>query len=129
MSIADRNPLNKAAILETALRLADDWGIEALSMRKLAGELGVKAMSLYNHVAGKDEIIDGIVELVVAEIELPSPADNWKTAMRRRARSAHEVLMRHRWATLAIVSRSTAGPAMLRYVNATIACLREAGFS
>lgn len=98
-------------------------------MRKLAEKLGVQAMSLYNHVANKDEILDGIVDRVVSEIELPRIRDDWKVAMRRRAMSAHEVLLRHPWSTLALVSRVNAGPAMLRYVDATLGCLREAGFS
>jgi hypothetical protein len=86
-------------------------------------------MSIYNHVANKDDIIDGIVELAVSEIELPGISDHWKTAMRKRAVSAQEVLVRHPWATLVLVSRPNAGPAMLRYVNATFASLRGAGFS
>ena len=86
-------------------------------------------MSLYNHVANKDDILDSIVDMVVGEIQIPSLHDDWKTAMRRRANSAHLVLLRHPWATLALVSRANAGPAMLRYVDATIGCLREAGFS
>jgi AcrR family transcriptional regulator len=98
-------------------------------MRKLGEALGVKAMSLYNHVANKDDILDGIVDMVVGEIEVPNLRDDWKVAMRRRANSAHQVLLRHPWATLALVSRANAGPAMLRYVNATLGCLREAGFS
>ncbi len=98
-------------------------------MRKLAQELGVQAMSLYNHVANKDDIIDGMVDLVVSEIELPDLNLDWKTAMRRQAMSAHEVLVRHPWATLPLVSRLNTGPAMFRYFNATLACLCEAGFS
>jgi AcrR family transcriptional regulator len=86
-------------------------------------------MSIYNHVANKDDIIDGIVELAVSEIELPDINDHWKTAMRKRAVSAQEVLVRHPWATLVMVSRPNAGPAMLRYVNATLASLRGSGFS
>jgi AcrR family transcriptional regulator len=122
-------PLSRTLILETALRITDRDGVESLSMRKLAKELGVKAMSLYNHVANKDDILDSIVDMVVGEIEIPNLHENWKTAMRRRANSAHEVLLRHPWSTIPLVSRVNAGPAMLRYVNATIGCLREAGFS
>lgn len=98
-------------------------------MRKIAQELGVKAMSLYNHVANKDDLINGIVDIVISEIEVPSLEDDWKVAMRRRAISAHEVLLRHPWATMPIVSRINVGPAMLRYIDATLGCLREAGFS
>lgn len=111
------------------MRLADDSGIESLSMRKVAQALGVKAMSLYNHVANKDDMLDGIVDIVVSEIEVPDLSVDWKTAMRQRAISAHEVLLRHPWASLPMVSRINVGPAMLRYVDATLGCLLEAGFS
>jgi AcrR family transcriptional regulator len=122
-------PLSRERVLRAALRMADEEGIEALSMRKLALKLGVKAMSLYNHVTNKDDILDGIVDMVVGEIEVPDIAIEWKTAMLRRAISAHGVLLRHPWATMAIVSRMNVGPAMLRYIDATLGCLREAGFS
>lgn len=115
--------------MQTALHLADQGGLEALSMRKLAQALDVKAMSLYNHVASRDDLIDGIVERVVSEIEVPKLGADWKTAMRRRAVSAHGVLLRHPWATMLLVSRVNAGPAMLRYVDSTLGCLKEAGFS
>jgi AcrR family transcriptional regulator len=123
------SPLSRERVLQAALQLADEGGLALLSMRKVAQTLGVKAMSLYNHVANKDDIIDGIVDIVVSEIEVPRFDLDWKTAMRRRAISAHEVLLRHPWATMPLVSRISVGPAMLRYVDATIGCLREAGFS
>ncbi len=94
-------PLSRERVLQVALRMADGDGVEALSMRKIAQELGVKAMSLYNHVANKDDILDGIVDMVVAEIELPDPKIDWKAAMRQRAISAHGVLLRHPWAAIA----------------------------
>ena len=122
-------PLSRERILLAAIRLADEGGIESLSMRKLATELGVQAMSLYNHVANKDDLLDGIVDLVVGEIAVPDLDIDWQTAMRRRANSAHEVLLRHPWATMPIVSRINVGPAMLRYIDATLGCLCEAGFS
>lgn len=122
-------PLSRERILQTALRLADEGGLEALSMRRVAQELGVKAMSLYNHVANKDDMIDGIVNKVVSAIELPRFDLDWKTAMRQRALSAHQVLLKHPWAAMAIMSRINVGPAMLRYIDTTIGCLREAGFS
>ncbi|MGF1566791.1 MAG: TetR/AcrR family transcriptional regulator [Nodosilinea sp.] len=122
-------PLSRDRVLQTALGLADEGGLAAVSMRKLAQKLGVKAMSLYNHVANKDDILDGIVDIVVDEMARPSLDQDWKTAMRRRATSAHAVLLRHPWATLAIVSRVNVGPAMLRYVDATLGCLVKAGFS
>ena len=94
-------------------------------MRKLAQALGVKAMSLYNHVTNKEDVLDGIVEIVAAKIDLPTTDENWKGAMRRRAISAHEVLLSHPWAAMLFVSRINVGPAMLRYVDATIGCLHE----
>jgi AcrR family transcriptional regulator len=123
------SPLNRDRVLQAALRLADTEGIEALSMRKLAQELGVQAMSLYNHVANKDDILDGIVDLVVAEIQVPDLTLDWKTAMRERSLSAYQVLSRHPWAIMALMSRINVGPAMLRYIDATLGCLLEAGFS
>ena len=123
-------PLNRERILNVAIRLADEGGIGSVSMRKLAQELGVKAMSLYNHVANKDDVLDGIVDMAIGEIDLPTSIEiDWKSAMRRRANSAHEMLLRHPWSTMLIVSRINVGAAMLRYVDATLGCLREAGFS
>ena len=124
-----RAALSKERVLRTAAKLADKIGISELSMRRLGQALGVEAMSLYKHVANKDAILDGLVELVVHEIEKPPLTGDWKAAMRRRAISAHAVLMQHPWATLLLVSRANVGPTMLRYVDATIGCLREAGFS
>ena len=121
--------LSKERVLKTAVKFADKHGIESLSMRKLGQLLGVEAMSLYNHVSNKDGILDGIVDIVASEIEVPTIGGDWKKAMRRRAASAHEVLMRHPWATMLIVSRANVGPAMLRYVDSTIGCLVKAGFS
>ena len=126
---ARRTPLDRAKVLRAALQMADKGGIESLSMRKLAQALKVEAMSLYNHVASKEDILDGLVELVASEIDVPSIGGAWKAVMRRRAISAHAVLMRHPWATMLFVSRVNIGPNMLRYVDATIGCLREAGFS
>ena len=123
-----RKPLSAERVLHAALRLADAGGTEALTMRRLGQELGVEAMSLYKHVANKDAILDGIVDLVVAEIALPSPGDRWKRAMRRRGISAHQVLLRHPWACMLLMSRVNLGPAMLRYVDATLGTLRKAGF-
>jgi len=109
--------------------LADKDGIELLSMRKLAQEMGVKAMSLYNHVTNKDDILDNIVDIVVSEIELPKIGGDWRDEMRRRAISAHEVLLRHPWAAMALMSRMNVGSAMLKYIDLTLGCLCEAGFS
>jgi AcrR family transcriptional regulator len=124
-----RQPLTRARVLSAALRMADQGGIESLSMRNLAQALKVEAMSLYNHVANKEDLLDGLVELVVGEIDVPAIDGDWRAAMRRRAGSAYAVLVRHPWATMLFVSRLNIGPNMLRYVDATIGCLRAAGFS
>lgn len=126
---ARRTPLSRERVLDAAMRMADKGGIEALSMRKLAQALNVEAMSLYNHVANKEQMLDGLVERVVVELGLPSPDDDWRVAMRHRARSAHAVLMRHPWATMLLASRHNVGPNMLRYVDHALGCLRRAGFS
>jgi AcrR family transcriptional regulator len=124
-----RTPLSREKVLRAALKMADKGSIDSISMRKLAQTLKVEAMSLYNHVSNKEEILDGLVELVASEIDLPVTGGSWRSAMRDRAISAHTVLMRHPWATMLFVSRVNIGPNMLRYVDATIGCLREAGFS
>jgi AcrR family transcriptional regulator len=116
-------------VLRAAITLADDGGIEALSMRRLAKELGVEAMSLYNHVANKDEILDGIVDVVTSEIDLPSDGVDWKTAIRQSTISARDVYLRHRWASSLSMSRQSGGPARLRHGDWTLRTLREAGFS
>lgn len=124
-----RMPLNRERVLQAALRLVDEGGIEALSMRKLGQALSVEAMSLYNHVANKEEVLDGLVDIVFGEIELPCAEGDWKTAMRLRAISAREALARHRWAIGLMESRTNPGPATLRHHEAVLHCLREAGFS
>lgn len=116
-------------MLRAALDLADREGLGVLTMRRLGSALGVEAMSLYKHVANKDEILDGIVELVVGEIEIPSSGDGWREEMKRRAVSARQVLKRHSWAIGLLEARMSTGPAVLRYVNAILGNLREAGFS
>ena len=127
-----RAPLSRERVLQAAIRLADQEGIESLSMRKLARELGVEAMSLYNHVANKDDLVDGIVDLVVSEIELPSTAEDWETAIREYAISAHEALLRHPWACSLVISPTSTRmmrTARLRYMEWLLGRLREAGFS
>jgi AcrR family transcriptional regulator len=124
-----RDPLNRELVLRAAIRLADGAGVESMTMRKLAKELGVEAMSLYNHVANKDDILDGIVEIVFSEIELPPSGVDWKTAMRRRAISTRQALSRHRWAIGLMESRMTPGPANVRLHDSVLGCLRRAGFS
>ena len=122
-------PLSRRRVVDAAVVLADRDGVAALSMRKLAQELGVEAMSLYHHVAGKDAILDGIVDVVFAEIELPAGDGGWKEAMRGRAVSARAALRRHPWATVLMESRTTPGPANLRHHDAVLGVLRNAGFS
>jgi AcrR family transcriptional regulator len=124
-----RTPLSRDRVLRAAIALVDAGGIEALSMRKLAQELGVEAMSLYYHVAGKDEILNGIVEIVESEIELPDHGTDWKNALRRTAMSAHDVFERHPWAASLTLSVTGRRPARWRYMNGILGCLREAGFS
>jgi AcrR family transcriptional regulator len=123
-----REPLNRERVLEAAIKLADQGGIESLSMRKLGQELGVEAMAVYYHFASKDEVLDGIVDLVFSEIDLPAPDADWKSAMRQRAISVREVLSRHRWAIGLMESRTKPGPANLRHHDAVIGGLRAAGF-
>ena len=124
-----RTPLTRAAVLRAAIAIADAEGLDALSMRALGAALGVQAMSLYNHVANKDAVLSAIVDEVVGEIELPRPGEPWKAEMRRRATSAHAVLLRHPWACGLMMSRTNTGPAMLRYIDATLGCLHAGGFS
>ena len=124
-----RDPLSKQRVLHAAVALADRDGIESLTMRTLAHELGAGAMSLYYHVANKDELLDGMVDVVYGEIDPPSSGADWKTAVRRVAISAREALARHRWAIPLMESRRRPGPASLRHHDAVLGCLREAGFS
>jgi AcrR family transcriptional regulator len=124
-----RAPLSRQRVLETAVALADRNGLESLSMRKLADELSVAAMSLYYYVPNKVELIDGMIDIVFGEIEPPSLDVDWKTAMRRRAISTREALGRHRWAVGQMEGRTTHGPANLRLHNDVLGCLRAAGFS
>jgi AcrR family transcriptional regulator len=115
-------------VLSAAVALADEAGIESLSMRKLAQELGVEAMSLYNHVANKNDLLDGIVEAVAGEIVAPAGEADGKTAIRELAISAHETLLRHPWASGLWMSTSP-GPARMRYGDSLLGALRGAGFS
>lgn len=126
---ASRAPLNRQRALSTAVALADAEGIGSFTMRRLAQELGIEAMSLYHHVANKDDILDGMVDMVFSEIELPSDGTDWKTAMRQRARSARAALTLHPWAMNIMESRSSPGPATLRHHDAVIGSCRKAGFS
>jgi len=126
---AGPTPLSKKRVLRQALALADKEGIDALSMRRLGRELDAGAMSLYHHVGNKEELLDGMVDLVFAEIHLPESPGDWQAAMRAMAVSAREVLARHPWAINLMESRTTPGPANLRHREAVTASLRKAGFS
>ena len=124
-----RTPLSRERVLRTGVTFADQNGIASLSMRKLGEALGVEAMSLYNHVANKDALLDGMVDLVFGEIDLPAGGADWKPAMRERAQSARQALQRHPWAIALMSTRISPGPATLRHHNAVIGSLRAAGFS
>ena len=121
--------LTRDEVLRTAVILADASGIGSLSMRRVAHELGVVPMALYKHVANKDDMLDGMVDVVFGEIDLPPSGTDWKTAMRRRAISVRASLSRHPWAIGLTESRTKPGPANLRHHDSVIGCLREAGFS
>jgi AcrR family transcriptional regulator len=124
-----RTPLNRERVLRAAIALADERGAHELTMRKLAQELGVEAMSLYNHVANKDDLLDGMVDIIFSEIEAPSPGGDWKAELRKRAISTREALNRHRWAIGEMEGRTNHGPNNLRLHDAVLGCLRAAGFS
>jgi AcrR family transcriptional regulator len=129
-AIAERRaPLTRARVLRTAVELADRAGIESLSMRKLGQELGVDAMALYRHVQHKDDLLDGVVEMIVEEIERPAPNTDWKSALREQAMAARRVMLRHPWARRVLEERATGGPAFLAYIETVMATLRDGGFS
>jgi AcrR family transcriptional regulator len=123
-----RSRLSRERVLSAAMAHADAGGLEALSMRKLADELGVAPMALYRHVANRDDLVDGMVDVVFSEIDLPSTSGDWGAAMRQRAISVRDVLARHRWAIGLMESRANPGPANLRHHDAVIGSLRAAGF-
>jgi AcrR family transcriptional regulator len=128
MATTRRKPLSRERILTAALDLVDEQGIEALSMRKLGQSLGYEAMSLYNHVANKDDVLDGILDLVLAEMEPPDPAGGM-ASIRSSSVSAHEALTRHPWAASLLMSPLRIRPARLQFMNSLLGALREAGFS
>ena len=124
-----RPPLTRERILDAAIALADAEGVGGLTMRRLAGELGVEAMTIYYHVANKDAILDALVERVIAEIQLPERGAEWRSGLRSLAISAYEVLGRHRWATAMMLGPGrSAGPMRLRYMDTILALLTDAGF-
>jgi AcrR family transcriptional regulator len=124
-----REPITRERALATALAIADAEGIDALTMRRLARELGIEAMSLYHHVSSKGDILDGIVDLVMGQIDVPPVGTPWQTAMRERAHSAHGVLLSHPWAATLVTSRFNIGIGMTRYLEATLGRLMDGGFT
>jgi AcrR family transcriptional regulator len=121
--------LSKSRVIERAIKLADDIGVDALTIRKLATALDVKPMTIYYYVPSKEAIINGMVDQVFSEIDVPSPDQNWKNAIRQRSTSARKVLASHPWSVPLMESRRSPGPATLKHHNAVIACLRNGGFS
>lgn len=129
MPTTKRKPLSRDRVLRTAIALADERGVQELTMRKLAAELGVEAMSLYNHVANKGDLLDGMIDLVFAEIDPPLAGGDWKAELRKRAISTRAALLRHRWAVGEMEGRTSHGPSNLAVHEAVLGCLRAAGFS
>jgi AcrR family transcriptional regulator len=123
-----RAPLSRERVLRAAIALADEKGLDSLTMRELGLRVGVEAMSLYNHVANKDDILDGMVDLVVGEIAQPPDSAGWRQAMRERAISARAAFALHPWASALIDSRQSSGPARLHYLDWVVGTLRRAGF-
>lgn len=128
-SVTPRTPLSREQVLRAAITVADESGIDALSMRKLGRILGVEAMSLYNHVAGKDDLLDGMVDVVWDEVPAPSPRGDWRAAIRKTAVSAHRILLRHHWAGSLTISLGRGRPGRLRYIDAILGRLHKAGLS
>ena len=124
-----RETVNRERVLRAAMTLADERGIGALTMRELAGRLGVEAASLYNHVSGKEDLLVGMADLVIAEIDLPSEGTDWRDAMRRRAMSARKLFARHPWAAALIDTRMQVAPGGLAYADRVLSTLLRAGLS
>lgn len=129
MTDTPRAPLSRQRVLAAALAYADSEGIEALSMRSLAQVLGVVPMALYKHVANKDELIEGMIDMVLGEIDPPEPGLDWKTTVRRRILSARQAQLRHPWACHAMEQRKTPSPTVLTYMDQMIALFLAGGFS
>jgi AcrR family transcriptional regulator len=128
-SAARRAPLTRQQVVAAAIELADSGGIESVSMRRLAQELGVEAMSLYTHVRGKEDLLDAVADAVIGMIPVDDGAADWRTSLRLMALGARGVMLRHRWAPRVIEIRAAPGPAALAYINAVLGALREGGFS
>ena len=127
--ITHRTPLTRERVLRSAVALADEGGVEAVSMRRLGQELGVEAMALYRHVRNKDDLYDGIIERIVGEIERPDPAGPWKAVLREQVMAARQVMLRHPWARRVFEVRGTGGVAVIDYIESVLAILRGGGFS
>ena len=123
-----RAPLTRERVLQAAIDLADQGGLEALSMRRLGQDLGVDAMALYRHVRDKDDLLDGVVEGVVGEIDRPAPSGDWKADLRGHVMAARGVMLRHPWAPRVLEERGTAGPAALAHINAVLGTMLDGGF-
>ena len=124
-----RLPLNRERIFAAAVEIADERGVGAVTMREVASRLDVEAMSLYNHVANKDDILDGMVDVVIDQFDLPADTGHWREAMRRRAISAHQLFGLHPWVPPLLDSRKSSGPSRLRYFEWVLGTLFQAGFS
>lgn len=124
-----REPLSRERVLGAAVARADQGGVESISMRQLAHELGVVPMALYKHVANKDEMLDGMIDVVIGEIDPPTGGPDWKTAIRQRILSARRALLRHPWASAVIETRTAPTPAVLAYMDQMIGLFRSGGFS
>ena len=125
----NKTRLDRTQIVQAALAMADTAGLESLTMRSLGRSLGVEAMSLYNHVANKEDLLDAMVDAVFSEMAVPEPTDPWRAALTERSHSTRTVLRKHSWATPLLDSRTSPGPATLRHQDSTIGCLRNSGFS
>lgn len=128
MTSKKRPPLSRVRVLDAAIGLADRGGLESLTMRRLGAELDVEAMSLYKHIDGKDDLLDGMVDAVIGAIEVPEPGSEWQDAMRRRAASARSLLLRHSWVIALFEARGLNSRVTIDYVDTILGCLREAGF-
>lgn len=126
---SERIRLSREAVIQAAIELVGRIGIDALSMRKLAETLGVEAMSLYNHVKNKEDLLDAMVDTVVGEMYLPSTKAPWRREIRKAALSSHKILMKYSWASLLLVSRPSIGVSKLKHFDATQGCFCHAGFS
>jgi len=134
--VEPRIPLSKERVLAAAVKVADEGAIDSLTMRNLAEELGVEAMSLYYHVANKDAVLDGVIDAIMAEIEealggfrVPEAGADWKTALRHRILTARQVMLRHPWAPSVFETRTTMSPVLVLYFEGLLGTLREGGFS